>query len=151
MNTLTHRPFTLGVLCLCLGLRAWAAEEGFQSIFNGKDLSGWDGNTKLWSVKDGVIVGKTSVEDPLKANTFLIWTNGTTSDFELRFSYKITPNNDKGFANSGVQYRSKVLDPAGWRVGGYQADFEAGPTYSGILYDEGGVAGGRGIMAARGE
>ena len=151
MNHLTSRVLFAGTVCLALALQASAMEEGFQSIFNGKDLSGWDGNTKLWSVKDGVIVGKTSAEDPLKANTFLIWTNGTTSDFELRFSYKITANNDKGFANSGVQYRSKVLDPAGWRVGGYQADFEAGPAYSGILYDEGGVAGGRGIMAARGE
>lgn len=125
-----------------------AVEEGFQSIFNGKDLTGWDGNPKLWSVKDGAIVGQTTAENPLKGNTFLIWTNGTTADFELRCSYRITPNNDKGFANSGIQYRSKVLDPAGWVVGGYQADFEAGTTYSGILYEERMT---RGIMAARGE
>jgi len=54
-------------------------------------------------------------------------------------------------AFAGIQYRSKVLDAAGWVVGGYQADMEAGPKYTGILYDERGVAGGRGIMAARGE
>ena len=99
-------------------------------------------------MKDGAIVGQTTAENPLKGNTFLIWTNGTTADFELRCSYRITPNNDKGFANSGIQYRSKVLDPAGWVVGGYQADFEAGATYSGILYEERMT---RGIMAARGE
>src|SRR5262245_15522482 len=108
--------------CLVSAFVASAAEEGFQSIFNGKDLTGWDGNPKLWSVKDWAIVGKTSAEDPLKGNTFLIWTGGTTADFELRCSYKVTPNNDKNFANSGIQYRSKVFDPAGWVVGGYQAD-----------------------------
>lgn len=122
-------------------------EQGFTRIFNGHDLSGWDGNPKFWSVSDGAIVGQTTAENPTKGNTFLIWTNGTTEDFELRLSYKITANNDKGFANSGVQYRSKVLDPANWVVGGYQADFEAGNTYSGILYEERM----RGILAERGQ
>ena len=123
-------------------------EAGFKKIFNGKNLKGWEGNPQLWSVKQGAIMGQTTLEHPAKGNTFLIWTNGTTADFELRASYRITPNNDKGFANSGIQYRSKVLDPANWVVGGYQADFEAGTTYSGILYEERMT---RGIMAARGE
>ena len=126
-------------------------EKDFKSLFNGKDLRGWDGNPKLWSVKDGAIVGQTTAENPTKGNTFLIWTNGTVGDFELRCSFKITPNNEKNSANSGVQYRSKIIDADNWVVGGYQADFEAGKTYSGILYDEAGVAGKRGIMAARGE
>ena len=136
---------TLSTLCI----RAFAAdaEAGFQTIFDGEDLAGWDGNRTLWSVKDGAIIGQTTMEHPAKGNTFLIWTNGPVADFELRFSYKITPNNDKGFANSGVQYRSKILDPANWVVGGYQADFEAGNTYSGILYEERM----RGILAERGQ
>jgi len=122
-------------------------EKGFLRIFNGKDLTGWEGNPKLWSVKDGAITGQTTAEHPTKGNTFLIWTNGTVADFELRCSFKVTPGNAKGFANSGIQYRSKVLDPANWVVGGYQADMEAGPTYSGILYEERM----RGILALRGE
>jgi uncharacterized protein (TIGR03067 family) len=138
----------LGALLFAQTNLSPAAESGFTSIFNGKDLTGWDGNPKLWSVQDGAIVGQTTKENPTKGNTFLIWKDGTPANFELRFSYKITPNNDKGFANSGVQYRSKVLDPANWVVGGYQADMEAGPTYSGILYEERMT---RGIMAARGE
>jgi uncharacterized protein (TIGR03067 family) len=137
-----------------------ATEEGFTSIFNGKDLTGWDGNPALWSVKGGAIVGQTSEQNPIKNNTFLIWTNGTVGDFELRCSFKIEPvkivqtNPNTGvittnnFANSGIQYRSKVLDPKGWVVGGYQADMEAGKTYTGILYEERMT---RGIMAARGE
>jgi len=124
------------------------AENGFKDIFNSKDLSGWDGNPKLWSVNDGAIVGCTTAEEPIKGNTFLIWTNGTVGDFELRCSFKIEAKNDQGFANSGIQYRSKVLDPGNWVVGGYQADMEAGPTYTGILYEERMT---RGIMAARGE
>jgi len=123
------------------------AERGFVSIFNGKDLTGWDGNPKLWSVKDGAITGRTTADNPAKGNTFLIWTNGTVADFELRCSFRLVPGDSKGFANSGIQYRSKVADPANWVVGGYQADMEAGPTYTGILYEERM----RGILAQRGE
>lgn len=127
---------------------ALAAEEGFKPLFNGKDLTGWDGNPKLWSVKDGAITGVTGSDPETKINhnTFLVHKD-EVSDFELRFTYRIVAG------NSGVQYRSKVTGKGafGPRVGGYQADFEAGTTYSGILYDEGGVAGGRGVMCARGE
>ncbi|HVM51545.1 MAG TPA: DUF1080 domain-containing protein [Candidatus Acidoferrum sp.] len=123
------------------------AEKGFVRIFNGKDLTGWDGSPKLWSVKDGAITGQTTAENPAQRNTFLVWTNGTVGDFELRCSFRLVPGDARGFANSGVQYRSKVVDPSYWVVHGYQADMEAGPTYTGILYEEGG----RGIMAGRGE
>ena len=119
----------------------------FRPIFNGKDLAGWDGNRELWSVRDGAITGQTTPEHPTKVNTFLVWTNGTPADFELRCSFRLVPDNPQGFANSGIQYRSKVLDPANWVVGGYQADMEAGPNYTGILYEERF----RGIMALRGE
>jgi len=122
-------------------------EQGFKSMFNGKDLTGWDGNPKLWSVRDGAITGQTTAENPIKGNTFLIWTNGTPGDFELRCSFKLVPGDAHGFANSGIQYRSRVFDPANWVVGGYQADMEAGPDYTGILYEEKL----RGIMALRGE
>ena len=69
------------------------------------------------------------------------------ADFELRCSFKLVPGDAQGFANSGIQYRSKVVDPANWVVGGYQADMEAGKTYTGILYEERF----RGIMAERGQ
>lgn len=122
------------------------AERGFTNLFNGKDLTGWEGNLKLWSVQDGTITGKTgtNADNKITHNTFLVWTNADVDDFELRFSYRIVGG------NSGVQYRSQVKGqgPFGPRVAGYQADFEAGKTYSGILYEEGGT---RGILAARGE
>ncbi len=141
-----------GVLALALvltsaGVQADHHDDGFESLFNGTDLSGWTGDPKLWSVKDGAITGQTTPENPIKGNTFLIWKRGTVDDFELRFSYKIVANNDNGFANSGCQYRSKVVDEEKYVVGGYQADFEAAKTYSGILYEERG----RGILANRGQ
>ena len=116
-----------------------------KQLFNGKDLTGWEGNAKLWSVQDGAITGKTTNDGDakIKHNTFLVWKGGTVGDFELTFKYRI----EKG--NSGLQYRSKEL-PAGENgpiISGYQADFEAGKTYSGILYEERG----RGILAKRGE
>ena len=132
-------------LGLCVPLLASAAEPeaGFATIFNGKDLTGWDGHRDIWSVKDGAITGVTKAEPKLTHNTFLVYTNGEVADFELRLSYRIV--NGK----SGIQYRSKVLrqGPFGPVVGGYQADFEAGTRYSGILYEEQG----RGILAQRGQ
>ena len=115
------------------------SEAGFRSLLEGNELGGWDGDKRLWSIKDGVITGRTTADPPLKANTFLIWREGIVDDFELHFSYRILGG------NSGVQYRSKDL--GNWSVGGYQADLEAGQTYSGILYEEKG----RGILAERGQ
>lgn len=124
-----------------------AAPAGFKSLFNGKDLSGWEGNPALWSVKDGVIVGKTTAEAPIKSNTFLIWKGGEVRNFELRASFRFVDNNEKRTANSGIQYRSRVVDPAGWVVGGYQGDMDAAGRYVGMLYEEKG----RGILAKPGQ
>jgi hypothetical protein len=147
MNRKLLGALAMGAALIAQTALVSGAEEGFVEIFNGKDLTGWEGNPKLWSVQDGAITGQTTADNPAKRNTFLIWTNGTVADFELRCSFKLTPGDSKGFANSGIQYRSKVADPSYWVVHGYQADMEAGPTYTGILYEEGG----RGILAQRGE
>ena len=120
-------------------------DEGFKPLFDGKSLEEWDGDPKFWSVQDGAITGKTTAENPTNGNTFAVWKGGEVKDFELRFKYKIIGG------NSGVQYRSKQLGDDKYRIGGYQADFEAGEGFTGILYDEGGIAGGRGIMAERGQ
>jgi hypothetical protein len=137
--------FSLSALAVALAAHA-AVEPGFKPLFNGTDLAGWQGNPKLWSVQDGTITGitGTNVDNKINHNTFLVYTNAPVGDFELRFSYKIT-----GKGNSGVQYRSKVLRQGAFGpvVGGYQADFEGGKTYSGILYEEQG----RGILAERGQ
>ena len=55
------------VPCMSLGLVSAAdvspETEDMQRIFNGKDLSGWDGDPRLWSVKDGAIRGETTPEN----------------------------------------------------------------------------------------
>ncbi len=115
-------------------------EPGFKSIFNGKNLDGWDGNPKFWSVEDGAITGRTTDDNKTVGNTFIIWRGGTVDDFELRLQIKIING------NSGIQYRSKEVNK--WVLSGYQGDFEAGDKYSGILYDEKTP---RGILALRGQ
>lgn len=142
-STLQTLAWAAGILLTAQSLWAVEVEAGFRSLFNGTDLTGWNGNPALWSVKDGAITGITTADPKLTHNTFLVWTEGTTGDFELRLSYRIVNG------NSGIQYRSKVMEQGAFGpiVGGYQADFEAGKTYSGILYEERG----RGILALRGE
>jgi len=132
MKRLIITPALVLVAANALCIVAGGQEAGFKPLFNGNDLTGWAGRPQHWSVEDAAVTGRTTKEHPAEGNNFLIWKGGTVSDFELRLSYKIVPNNDKGFANSGIQYRSKEFD--NFVVGGYQADFEAGKTYSGILY-----------------
>jgi acetyl esterase/lipase len=97
---------------------------GFVPLTSGKDLTGWEGDSALWSVKDGVVVG----ESPgIKANNFLA-TDASYGDFILKFNVRLS--GDSG--NSGVQFRSVRLP--GHEMSGYQADI--GPGWWGNLYDE---------------
>lgn len=100
-------------------------------LFDGKTLSGWDGDPRVWSVENGVIVGTTDV-DKIEQNTFLIHKD-PVADFHLIADVKLRNH------NSGIQFRSKRLDGPGWIVAGYQADFsEAGDDRSawGNFYEE---------------
>ena len=103
-------------------------EPGFVRIFNGKDLTGWDGDPRLWSVKDGAIRGRTTKENPAHGNTFCIWRGGKLKNFILRIKFRIHNG------NSGIQYRSQDLGK--WRVSGYQAEVENKQGKVGFLYHE---------------
>jgi hypothetical protein len=140
-------------------LNAFAADDpqmapdepaDMKCIFNGEDLSGWDGDPRLWSVKDGAIHGETTAENAAKGNTFLIWKEGATKDFELRLSFRCNATN-----NSGIQYRSKHITEGNvrnpWVVRGYQHEIRnqnSLPSVAGFIYEEGG---GRGRMCLVGE
>lgn len=144
---------TLLVLSALLAINTvGAAEQGFTTIFNGKDLTGWDGDKRLWSVKDGAIRGETTAERKAQGNTFLIWQGGNTKDFELRLSFRCSTNN-----NSGIQYRSEHMTQGArnaWRVRGYQHEIRNQnvlPSVSGFIYDEGGLLGKRGRTCMVGE
>ena len=141
-------PKTLA-LCLLLVVMTVAAqsaqpklERGFKYIFNGKDLTDWEGDPKYWSVEDGALTGVT--DGTLKRNSFIIWRGGTVSNFEMRVQVKITKD-----GNSGLQYRSAPLPDVGPDVlTGYQCDVVQNRNdYNGMLYEERG----RRILAHAGE
>ena len=119
-------------------------ETGFQSIFDGRTLNGWDGDTDFWRVENGEIVGETRVDHQPKQNTFLIWRGGKPGDFEFKMQYKLSGAQ----ANSGLQYRSVELpDVAKWVLKGYQADIDIAQTYTGQMYEERA----RGFLSLRGQ
>ncbi len=123
---------------------ASAPAEELKSIFNGEDLTGWAGRDDLWRVEDGAIVGETTADKPIEANTFLVWEEGEVADFEFTCEVRFQGN------NSGVQYRSEVVgDPADFALRGYQADLHPKQEYFGMLYGE--KYGKRGIIATRGQ
>ena len=146
--SINHRPNNMkypGLLLLCTALLTHplqAADDEFRPLFNGKDLTGWDGNPELWSVQDGTITGKTTGPAQLKYNQFLIWRGGQLKNFELRLKVKHEGN------NSGVQYRSRELPENGaWSVGGYQCDMHPNAPYNAMMYEERG----RGIITQNGQ
>jgi Domain of Unknown Function (DUF1080) len=102
--------------------------EVWIELFNGKDLTGWKGDLNVWRSENGYISGKAAL---VKQNTFLIH-DTPYSDFVLEA--KVLVINAGSFPNSGIQYRSFVIDANTWRVGGYQAD--VGNNYWGSLDDE---------------
>lgn len=119
-----------------------APPAGFRTIFNGRDLTGWEGGSQWWSVKDGCLTGVT--DGTLRYNRFIIWRGGTLKNFELRVEVKATPG-----GNSGINYRSQHRPELGdWVVTGYQCDVVANRAdYNGMLYEERG----RRILAHTGE
>jgi hypothetical protein len=139
----TVPAFLVAALWLSLDQPASAAdvEQGFTPIFNGKDLSGWEGEPGYWSVEDGALTGQTTAQKPLDHPSYLFWRGGKPADFELRASYRF----EGPSGNSGINFRSQELP--NWDVKGYQADLEAGPNYSGILYE----CNQREIMTLRGQ
>jgi Domain of Unknown Function (DUF1080) len=122
-------------------------EAGFQSIFDGKTLAGWEGNPVYWRVENGSLVGQITPATIIKSNTFVIWRGGRPRDFELKLDYRITPD-----GNSGVNYRSTVVPDAvtpdnRFAMRGYQCDLDGRKMYPGNNYEEKG----RLFLAVRGQ
>lgn len=136
-----HRklPLLLSTLLLVSPLAAVEPEI----LFNGKDLTGWSGLPQFWSVQDGAIVGETTEANPTAGNTFLVWQGGELGDFEITCRVRFQGN------NSGLQYRSQIVDAEKFVLAGYQADLHPSQSYFGMLYGE--KLGKRGIIAQRGQ
>lgn len=116
--------------------------EGFTSIFNGKDLSGWEGSPAYWKVENGILTG--SADGTLKYNRFIVWRGGKVKNFGWRAKVRVSPG-----GNSGLQYRSALRPDLGESVVvGYQCDVVSNRAdYNGMLYEERG----RRILAHTGE
>lgn len=104
------------------------SEPGFVPLFNGKDLTGWEGDAKVWSVRDGAITGVTTGDSGLKVNNFLVWKGGQPRDFELRLKYRLLGG------NSGIYFHAEK-QPAGEPLIGPQADFSADHRWTGVLME----------------
>ncbi|MGB7323918.1 MAG: DUF1080 domain-containing protein [Rubripirellula sp.] len=124
-----------------LSLTVPAESSDMITIFNGKDLEGWSGDPRLWSVKDGVIHGETTAENAATGNTFLIF-DDKMDDLEVRLSFRCNATN-----NSGIMYRSQHVTKGAkndWVLKGYQYEGrneEDFPNVPGFIYDERGTRG----------
>ena len=117
--------------------------DGFANLIGpGNRIRNWSGDEKLWSQKDGVLIGET--DGSLKMNRFLTWKAATVQNFDLRVKVRIS---DRG--NSGIHYRAMSRPDLGLDVvTGYQCDIVAGRSrHNGQLHEEGG----RKILAHAGE
>ena len=125
-----RRLWVISILFGCVSLSsvglAGEKEEGFVSMFNGNDLTGWEGKPGGWWVEDGAITSQSTTENPCVKHHYLYWTGAEPADFVLRFQYKLVGG------NSGVQIRSEKRP--NWDTWGYQADMEAGKQWTGCLF-----------------
>lgn len=137
------RSLILTLLVSACGFISTAsADEKYDILFDGSTLNGWDGLDKFWSVENGSIVGQTTAETPTNGNTFLVWQGGEVGDFEFRCKVRFEGN------NSGVQYRSEIVNAEKFVLKGYQADLHPKAEYFGMMYGE---KTDRGIIAKRGQ
>jgi hypothetical protein len=106
-------------------------EQGFEYIFDGKTLNGWEGDPVYWRVEDSAIIGEVTPETILERNTFIIWQGAKPANFELKLEYRITET-----GNSGVNYRSVEVDDLPYALRGYQLDIDGRKRYAGQNYEE---------------
>ncbi len=123
-DTSVNAEAVQAAIAIAKGLGKSAKEDN--SLYNGKDIAGWQGKMEYWRFEDGVIIGGS--DKPIAKNEFL-WAPGEVGNFYLAVDVKLEPNT----GNGGIQFRSKKVDEHGQALG-YQAD--VGQGYWGQLYHE---------------
>ena len=103
------------------------SDDGFLTLFDGKSLKGWDGDSKVFRIDEMAIIGG-QLKEKIPHNFFLS-TQDEYADFELQLEFRLIGE----ATNAGVQLRSKRI-PDHHEMIGYQADL--GQDYWGALYDE---------------
>jgi hypothetical protein len=106
-------------------------KDGYQVIFDGKTLDGWEYDPVYWRVENGALVGEITPSTLLKRNSFIIKKDLVLSDFELIVEYRVS---ERG--NSGINYRSEKIDTIPYAMRGYQADINGQNNYTGQNYEE---------------
>lgn len=106
-------------------------ESEFISIFNGKNLDGWEGDPTYWRVKNGTLVGEVTPNTILKRNSFIVYTREQLENFELKLEYRISE-----LGNSGINYRSEQIDSIPFALKGYQCDIDGKNRFTGQNYEE---------------
>jgi hypothetical protein len=128
--------FVCGTMMLC------ACSDGYQSVFNGTSLDGWDYDPAYWRVENGCMVGEVTPSTILSRNTFIIKKDLVLKDFELKVDYRISES-----GNSGISYRNEQVADIPHALKGYQADIDGKNKYTGQNYEERG----RQFLALRGQ
>jgi hypothetical protein len=123
--------FLYALILLACVLSAFNFTQKSVRLFDGKTFKGWDGDTlNTWRIENGTLVGGFMDKD-VPYNDF-ICTTRNFANFILKLKVKLKGN--KGFINSGIQFRSQRLKNPAHEMTGYQADY--GENYWGTLYDE---------------
>lgn len=140
-------PFLLIITLLCFS--ACTTEEPvnqvhneLREILNENTLGDWKGDPALWRFEDDILIGETTPENIIAEHSFFIWENELVEDFELTLEYRIS---DRG--NSGINYRSEIVNGKEFVMRGYQADIDGANEYTGQLYEDKG----RAFLARRGQ
>jgi hypothetical protein len=115
----------------CSTSKISSASNGFENIFDGKSLIGWEGDPVYWRVENGNLVGEVTPSTILDRNSFIIWKGGLTKDFEFKAEYRIS-----GDGNSGINYRSEMHPDLAFALVGYQCDIDGKNRYTGMNYEE---------------
>lgn len=119
------------ILVSCGSSKISSSNLGFESIFDGKSLSGWEGDPVYWRVENNNLVGEVTPSTILDRNSFIIWKGGITKDFELKTEYRISED-----GNSGINYRSQRISGLSHALAGYQCDIDGKNRFTGMNYEE---------------
>lgn len=122
------------LICLCSGCKTAVSDtdsEGYVSIFDGKTLNGWKGDSIYWRVENGVLTGEVLPTTLLSRNSFIIWQGAQPGDFELKLEFRVSED-----GNSGINYRSELIDTLPYALKGYQCDIDGKNHYTGMNYEE---------------
>ena len=111
-------------------------------VFNGRDLKNWIYDPAYWRVENGILIGEVTPSTILKKNSFIIWNGTMPHDFELWVEYRVSAD-----GNSGINYRSALVEGEQFALKGYQADIDGQGKWNGQNYEERG----RQFLAKRGQ